>query len=296
MEPAAILVQLAKTQDLPRDALRAATQRRAQMVPLFLAEIERYLAAEASERARETPLFFIFHLLGEWQETSAYRPLARLLRCHPDDIDETLGEAITETAHRVMTAVYDGDPEPIYNIILDENADEYVRSGMCEVLAMLVVQGRLDRVEASSFLRDCWASLRPRHACFVWQGWQSAIAMLGLIELKDIVKEAFDRGYVHAGWLRYHHFERDLEHAAANPTEPWPKHGDQYAPFGDTIEELAGWYALSEESQARRKQFNDEPSLRISEGAPLRNPRRDIGRNDPCPCGSGKKFKKCCLN
>jgi uncharacterized protein YecA (UPF0149 family) len=27
--------------------------------------------------------------------------------------------------------------------------------------------------------------------------------------------------------------------------------------------------------------------------APARNPLRDIGRNDPCPCGSGKKFKKC---
>lgn len=21
-----------------------------------------------------------------------------------------------------------------------------------------------------------------------------------------------------------------------------------------------------------------------------------VGRNDPCPCGSGKKFKQCCLN
>ena len=21
-----------------------------------------------------------------------------------------------------------------------------------------------------------------------------------------------------------------------------------------------------------------------------------IGRNDPCPCGSGKKFKKCCIS
>lgn len=21
-----------------------------------------------------------------------------------------------------------------------------------------------------------------------------------------------------------------------------------------------------------------------------------IGRNDPCPCGSGKKFKNCCIN
>jgi MtfA peptidase len=25
-------------------------------------------------------------------------------------------------------------------------------------------------------------------------------------------------------------------------------------------------------------------------------PRLEIGRNDPCPCGSGEKFKKCCLN
>nr|WP_279600031.1 SEC-C metal-binding domain-containing protein [Bacillus sp. B19-2] len=24
--------------------------------------------------------------------------------------------------------------------------------------------------------------------------------------------------------------------------------------------------------------------------------RKAIGRNDPCPCGSGKKYKKCCLN
>lgn len=23
---------------------------------------------------------------------------------------------------------------------------------------------------------------------------------------------------------------------------------------------------------------------------------RDVGRNDPCPCGSGNKYKKCCLN
>ena len=22
---------------------------------------------------------------------------------------------------------------------------------------------------------------------------------------------------------------------------------------------------------------------------------KKVGRNDPCPCGSGRKFKKCCL-
>ncbi|MDH3560983.1 MAG: SEC-C metal-binding domain-containing protein, partial [Gammaproteobacteria bacterium] len=23
---------------------------------------------------------------------------------------------------------------------------------------------------------------------------------------------------------------------------------------------------------------------------------RKVGRNDPCPCGSGKKYKHCCLH
>ena len=27
---------------------------------------------------------------------------------------------------------------------------------------------------------------------------------------------------------------------------------------------------------------------------PIRNVGPKVGRNDPCPCGSGKKFKKCC--
>ena len=27
---------------------------------------------------------------------------------------------------------------------------------------------------------------------------------------------------------------------------------------------------------------------------PIRNTAPRIGRNDPCPCGSGKKYKKCC--
>ena len=29
---------------------------------------------------------------------------------------------------------------------------------------------------------------------------------------------------------------------------------------------------------------------------PYRRESPRVGRNDPCPCGSGKKFKKCCAN
>jgi uncharacterized protein len=33
----------------------------------------------------------------------------------------------------------------------------------------------------------------------------------------------------------------------------------------------------------------------LSDG-PFQNIHRSVGRNDTCPCGSGKKFKKCCLH
>ena len=29
---------------------------------------------------------------------------------------------------------------------------------------------------------------------------------------------------------------------------------------------------------------------------PIVKPAAKVGRNDPCPCGSGRKFKKCCQN
>ena len=38
--------------------------------------------------------------------------------------------------------------------------------------------------------------------------------------------------------------------------------------------------------------IEDRPA---ADGRPYLNPLRDVGRNDPCPCGSGKKYKKCCL-
>ncbi|WP_419209449.1 SEC-C metal-binding domain-containing protein [Photobacterium leiognathi subsp. mandapamensis] len=34
--------------------------------------------------------------------------------------------------------------------------------------------------------------------------------------------------------------------------------------------------------------------LQIGTGAQAINPYKNVGRNDPCPCESGKKFKQCC--
>lgn len=38
---------------------------------------------------------------------------------------------------------------------------------------------------------------------------------------------------------------------------------------------------------------NEEEDYELQQ-QPYRRPEPKVGRNDPCPCGSGKKYKKCC--
>ena len=294
MDAEAILHELTYATDLPTEALQAASAHRVELLPEFLGVIEDYLGREPAARANPTLLFFIFHLLGEWRVRTAYRPLARLLRCPADEADEIFGDATASTSHRVMAAVFDGDPQPLYDIILDPNAEECIRSRMCEALAMVALRGELDRDLTERFLRDAYNELPQRH-CYVWFGWQSAIAMLGLGELKVLVKRAFDRGFIDPNLLGFDDFERDLKRGIERPGEPWRPSDDEYTLLADTVEELSGWHCFAEQHSEDREEWRQlaERDRILSE--PHHNPFKGIGRNDPFPCGSGKKFKKCCL-
>ncbi|MCY2987047.1 MAG: SEC-C metal-binding domain-containing protein [Planctomycetota bacterium] len=41
--------------------------------------------------------------------------------------------------------------------------------------------------------------------------------------------------------------------------------------------------------------FNIPPLGGILPGKRSNAKTKRVGRNDPCPCGSGKKYKKCCM-
>ena len=43
-----------------------------------------------------------------------------------------------------------------------------------------------------------------------------------------------------------------------------------------------------------REDFKNHPEYQYNPATIKKNTNK-IGRNDPCPCGSGKKYKKCCL-
>jgi preprotein translocase subunit SecA len=42
-----------------------------------------------------------------------------------------------------------------------------------------------------------------------------------------------------------------------------------------------------------QEDFSDEEKVQLASGAPIVREGIKVGRNDPCPCGSGKKYKQC---
>ena len=55
----------------------------------------------------------------------------------------------------------------------------------------------------------------------------------------------------------------------------------------DWLYELPQWEAVFSEEKRKELYLEQKKSGTIVKGP-------KIGRNDPCPCGSGKKYKKCC--
>ena len=55
----------------------------------------------------------------------------------------------------------------------------------------------------------------------------------------------------------------------------------------DWLYELPQWERIFDEETRKRLYREQKESGTIRKG-------KKIGRNDPCPCGSGKKYKKCC--
>jgi preprotein translocase subunit SecA len=65
----------------------------------------------------------------------------------------------------------------------------------------------------------------------------------------------------------------------------------------EVVRELAKIRIVMEEKVAQRPKIRNVSTNINADGEPAVRQRvtgRKVGRNDPCPCGSGKKYKKCC--
>jgi hypothetical protein len=283
--------------DLPREAMQWTLDHWDEAAPELLSVVERYTSGADRSDETASAVFFILYLAGEKQDTRVFSLLCRLAQ-GGEAVEAAVGDTAT-TFKPILISTYDGHLGTLKGLIEAAEADEFVRAGALQVLAYLTATGRIPREETEAYLLRLYDTPQPQHKSFVWSGWVLAIGLLGLEALSGVVRQAFGRGLIDPMVMGYDHFRRDLERTLADPERMAGFEDDQIGPLEDAIGELSGWYTFSDAAkrdQERRATSPEDAHLAFADTPlPFVDPFKDVGRNDPCPCGSGKKFKKCCL-
>jgi uncharacterized protein len=300
--------RFADAAEVPREALQWALDNWDAASPRLIAKLRSYLGAARGRDVDFDVLFCIIYLCGEKRDTRAYAPVCDLI-VNDETIDAWFGESVTGDLGRILINLYDGDVEPLKRAIEAPEADEFARAAALQALAYLVrANSALDNDEMRAYLSRLAGEMQPRGESAVWHAWAFVIAQLGYEPLRGEVARVFSKRWVDPLDGALDDFYFDLQLARRDPDGMAAFAAAGVEPFGSAIESLERWAdGDSEDREAIEYDEGagddfeieaDEPLLEdlpFQNGTPYINPLRDVGRNDQCPCGSGKKYKKCCL-
>ena len=270
-----LIAALSGADHLPEEALRRAVAAPAAIADETLRLLRAAADGDALTDAEANLLFWGVHVLAAARDARAFAPLLRLLRQDAETLDDLLGDAAGTTLPRVLASLYDGEPEGLFGLILDTTIDDLVRNEALAALAFLVRDGRVAREPVSDLLVRFDDKRVAVEGDIGWTGWEEAIALLGLRALSPRVEAARKDGRLTDDISDPAWFKATLRRAETRPDDRRDLDERGLGYLDDPVAALA-WTAEGA-------------------GEPVRNPFKDVGRNDPCPCGSGKKFKKCCL-
>ena len=297
MNSAEIMRDLARDDIFPTAAMAEARASREKMLPIFVDLVSRLSRQRipAIKDADLMALIPVFHMLGEWQDPRAYRPLIQMLRRPTPVLDHLLGDAVTETSFRVIAGTFDGDLQPLFDAVEDRKADEFARSSLISALVLIAKLHPPQRAMIEKYVRS-FRQRCPKAPTDVLAGWMDAVAALGLDDMSEAVQDVFEKGLIPEDYCDFGHFLEDLE-ATRKGNVSAASRRYQNSLITDAIGELSKWHCYTDDYLDQQKTRKFDNALRVAPWteAVAQAPEK-LGRNDPCPCGSGKKFKKCCLH
>jgi len=233
-------------------------------------------------------------LLAQFRETRAYPMVMEVCRFPKDYLDTLLGDFMPEYLDRIIASVFDGDLDRIKSVIEDASLEEYARASALTSLQILVHTGVLSRSEVTDYYIRLFRGGLEKDYSFIWDELANEAVDLHAVELADDIREKFEAGFLDPSYMT----PSDANMELALPLEEAMARAKDHCRglIDDAVSILDDW--LHPDVEFTRHPVLEE-LLESSEeyyrdGRVLKRVEPKVGRNDPCPCGSGKKYKKCC--
>ncbi|MBV8466842.1 MAG: DUF1186 domain-containing protein [Burkholderiales bacterium] len=240
---------------------------------------------------------YAIYFLASWRDARAFAPLLRIARLKESVLETLLGDHLTEGLPRALAATCPADGEgELQALASDRKAYFWARSAALRAQALRALEGDMPRAALLAWLKEegereadrmVDGNLQPETGEDTDYLSELVVTMqeIGASELSDLVAQWFDDDLISqemaskADTLAL--LARDWVACQAEELA----HGWGYP--RDTVAELGRW-ACFHPDEDDDEEDDGPPQEPFVREAPK------VGRNDPCPCGSGKKYKKCC--
>jgi hypothetical protein len=265
----------------PVAALAAVNQHQAELTEVFLQAVERAIGDPINDFSKHGMLFnYASYFLAKWREPRAFPLFLRWFSLPGEDALELGGDTLTLHGARLLAAVSGGKVEPIKELVTRREANPVCRAVALTSLGVLLAWNQWPRVDADPYL--LWLAKvgleRTPGAC--WNALTGICVHLEVLPVFVELRRARDEKLIPESMLEL----EDLNKVEQSPRgQLTTLFAQKHPPITDVIQETRWWAG-----------FQQTPSrVGAEQGGTYVAPEK-VGRNDPCPCGSGKKFKKCC--
>jgi hypothetical protein len=290
----------------PAAAVAAAVAQREEITPHLL-NIIRETTRNAKVLAKKDYYFahiFAMFLLAQFREKRAYPLLVEFLRLPGTLTEDLLGDMLTEDADRLLASVCGGDPALIERLVEDSRVNEWARSAGIECFNIMVFNGLLPREKAVAYFRHLFCGGLERKGSNVWNVLVSCAADLHPAEVMDEIRRAYTDGLVEDGFVGLDEIEDELRRDRDSIMAEH-KNLDRGL-IVDVVADMSRWHCFESKDDGQQvwdedddallddRDRDDEPPAEDDPRQTVERPTPKTGRNEPCPCGSGKKYKKCC--
>ena len=235
--------------------------------------------------------FYALFLLGQFQDKAAFQKITELVSLPPDVVDYLIGDTITSGLSDILYNTYDGNLTQLKQMVADTKIDEFVRADALEVMGQLYLDGEISETDWKSFLAQTIHDAKGYdHVC---NKIADLICRCHFVDMLPEIRYMFDQDLMDEGYLGDYDSCVDLMFKYDEEEISFCKKSMNAAEY------LKSW-AMFTDGDTKTPDMSKkdlEKMLRAMErtlNPPIR--KQKIGRNDPCPCGSGKKYKFCCMN
>jgi len=270
----------------PAPALEAAKAQWAEFWPHIVPLMQRMQADEELTDAEYQLLFYGVMLLGDMADLSqsaAFFEWVDTADGLGSDLEYTLGDALTEDLATLLFILSGGQSASLQQLLLSEKAGIYVKAAaLAAWFAQFEQTQSIDHAKLVPTLQAVIEIAARRGQKFVLAELAIWCIVFDLADFKPVFQLLLRQNKLDTTVIKSREVSRWQLADAEKPLAS----GLVRSSFD--VMSLQHWLAFQPDlSPAALAEPDDVSAVATSQPAA-------VGRNDPCPCGSGNKYKKCC--